>query len=78
LKDKNGRVIANVEMAKNRMFKLNLKSTLPEKSLCDEKIELKGLREKSSSLEELCNSLTNEKHNLLNERSVLVSQLQSV
>jgi len=42
------------------------------------KNELEGLREKSSSLEELCNLLTNEKHNLLNERSVLVSQLRSV
>jgi len=50
-KDKNGRVLANVEMAKNQMFKLNLKSTLPKKSLCDEKIELEGLREKSSSLD---------------------------
>jgi len=37
LKDKNERELANVEMAKNRMFKLNLKSTLPKKSLCDEK-----------------------------------------
>jgi len=78
LKDKNERVLANVEMAKNRMFKLNLKSTLPEKSFCDEKIELEVLREKSSSLEELCNLLTNEKHNLLNERSVLIYQLESV
>ena len=46
--------------------------------LCDDKIELEGLRKKSSSLEELCNLLTNEKHNLLNERSVVVSQLESV
>jgi len=60
------------------MFKLNLKSTLPEKSLCDEKIELEGLRTKSSSLEELCNLLTSEKHNLLNERNALVSQWESV
>ena len=42
------------------------------------KIELEVLRAKSSSLEELCNLLTNEKHNRLNERSVLVSQLESV
>ena len=60
------------------MFKLNLKNTLSEKSLCDDKIELEGLREKSNSLEELCNLLNNEKHNLLNERSVLVSQLENV
>jgi len=77
LKDKNESVLANVEMSKNRMFKLNLKSTLSEKSFCDEKIELEVLRAKSSSLEELCNLLTNEKHNLLNERSVIVSQLES-
>jgi len=78
LKEKNERALANVEMAKNRMFKLNLKSTLPEKSFCDEKIEFEVLREKSSSLQELCNLLTNEKHNLLNEMSVLVSQLETV
>jgi len=42
------------------MFKLNLKSTLSEKSI-DEKLELEGLREKSSSFEELCNLLNNEK-----------------
>ena len=41
------------------------------------KIELEVLRAKSSSLEELCNLLTNEKHNRLNW-SVLVSQLESV
>jgi len=49
-----------------------------EKSLCDAKTELKGLRTKSSTLEEFCNLLNNEKHNLLNERNVLVSQLESV
>jgi len=38
LKDKNGRVLANVEMAKNQMFKLNLKSTLSKKSLCDKNL----------------------------------------
>jgi len=52
LKEKNGQVLANVEMVKNRMFKLNLKSTLPKKSFCEENIELEDLREKSSSLEE--------------------------
>ncbi|XP_068466655.1 uncharacterized protein [Phaseolus vulgaris] len=40
-KDKNGRVLANMEMAKNRMFKLNLKSTLPKKSLLMKKLSLK-------------------------------------
>jgi len=71
LKEKNGRVLANVEMAKNRIFKLNLKNTLSEKSLYDAKIELEGLRK-------ICNLLNNEKQNLLNERNVLVSQLESV
>jgi len=42
------------------------------------KIELEVSRAKSSTLEELCNLLTNEKHNRLNERSVLVSPLESV
>jgi len=42
LKDKNGQVLAHVEMTNNQMFKLNLKSTLLEKSICDEKIELQG------------------------------------
>jgi len=78
LNGKNERVLANVEMAKNQMFKLNLKNILSEKSLCDDKIELEGLRGKSSSLEESCNLLKSEKHNLLNEKNVLVSQLESV
>jgi len=73
LKDKNGRVLVHVEMVKNLMFKLNLKSTLPKKSLCDEKVELEGLREKSSNLEEFYNLLNSEKNNLLNERNVYVS-----
>jgi len=46
-------VLANMEMTMNLMFKLNLKNTLPEKSFCDEKIELEDLRAKLSSLEEL-------------------------
>jgi len=53
--------------------KVLIKLALLKKSLCDEKIELQGLMEKSISLEELCNLVTNEKHNLLNERSVLPS-----
>jgi len=64
-------VLAHVEMAKNQIFKLNLKSTFPKKFLCDEKIELEGLREKPSSLEEFCNLLNNEKNDV-------VSQLESV
>ncbi|XP_020237700.1 protein NETWORKED 1A [Cajanus cajan] len=54
------------------------KNTLLEKSLSDAKLELESLRAKSSSLEEFCYLLNNEKQSLLNERNTLVSQLESV
>ncbi|TKY51185.1 NETWORKED 1A [Spatholobus suberectus] len=71
-------LLSQLQIITQSMQKLLEKNTLLEKSLSDAKIELEGLRAKSSSLEEFCNLLNNEKHNLLNERSILVSQLESV
>jgi len=51
---------------------------LSKKSFCDEKIELEVLMAKSSSLEEIFNLLNNEKSDLLDERSVMISQLETV
>ncbi|KAK7343607.1 hypothetical protein VNO77_12487 [Canavalia gladiata] len=71
-------LLSQLQVITESMHKLLEKNALLEKSLSDAKIELEGLRAKSSSLEEFCNLLNNEKHNLLNERSFLVSQLESV
>ncbi|KAL1296310.1 hypothetical protein HN51_057013 [Arachis hypogaea] len=71
-------LLSQLQIITESMQKLLEKNALLEKSLCDAKIELEGLRAKSSSMEELCNSLNNEKANLLNERSILVSQLENV
>ncbi|XP_027367717.1 protein NETWORKED 1A-like [Abrus precatorius] len=71
-------LLLQLQIITESMQKLLEKNTLLEKSLSDSKIDLEGLRAKSSSLEEFCNLLNNEKHNLLNERSILVAQLESV
>ncbi|KAH1139919.1 hypothetical protein GLYMA_10G245400v4 [Glycine max] len=71
-------LLSQLQIITESMQNLLEKNTLLEKSLSDAKIELEGLRAKSSSLEEFCNLLNNEKHNLLNERNVLVSQLEGV
>jgi chromosome segregation ATPase len=71
-------LLSQLQIITESMQKLLEKNALLEKSLSDSKIELEGLRTKSSSLEEFCNLLNNEKSNLLNERSILVSQLGSV
>ncbi|XP_061376177.1 protein NETWORKED 1A [Gastrolobium bilobum] len=71
-------LLSQLQIITESMQKLLEKNTLLEKSLSDAKIELEGLRAKSSSLEEFCNLLNNEKYNLINERSILLSQLESV
>lgn len=71
-------LLSQLQIITESMQKLLEKNALLEKSLSDSKIELEGLRAKSSSLEEFCNLLNNEKCSLLNERSILVSQLGSV
>lgn len=71
-------LLSQLQIITESMQKLLEKNTLLEKSLSDAKIELEGLRAKSSSLEEFCSLLNNEKCSLLNERSILVSQLGSV
>ncbi|OIV94990.1 hypothetical protein TanjilG_22187 [Lupinus angustifolius] len=54
------------------------KNTLLEKSLSDAVNELESWKAKSRSFEESCKLLNDEKCNILNERSILVSQLGSV
>ncbi|XP_012846857.1 PREDICTED: LOW QUALITY PROTEIN: protein NETWORKED 1B-like [Erythranthe guttata] len=49
-----------------------------ENSLSTAKIELKGLRQKSKRLEEICELLKNERSCLLTERGSLVSKLENV
>ncbi|KAK7280085.1 hypothetical protein RJT34_25147 [Clitoria ternatea] len=71
-------LLSQLQIVTESMQNLLERNTLLEKSLSDSKIELEGLRAKSSSLEEFCSLLNNEKHKLLNERSILVSQLESV
>lgn len=71
-------LLSQLQIITESMQKLMEKNALLENSLSDSKIELEGLRAKSSSLEEFCNLLNNEKCNLLKERTVLVSQLESV
>ncbi|XP_045807706.1 protein NETWORKED 1A [Trifolium pratense] len=71
-------LLSQLQIITESMQKLLEKNALLEKSISDSKIELEGLRTKSSSLEEFCNLLNNEKSSLLNERSILVSQLGSV
>ncbi|KAL5070053.1 hypothetical protein RYX36_020940 [Vicia faba] len=71
-------LLSQLQIITESMQKLMEKNALLESSLSDSKIELEGLRAKSSSLEEFCNLLNNEKSNLVKERTVLVSQLESV
>ncbi|KAL2324428.1 hypothetical protein Fmac_023486 [Flemingia macrophylla] len=71
-------LLSQLQIITESMQNQSEKNSLLEKSLSDAKVELEGLRAKSSSLEEFCNLLNNEKLNLLNERNTLVSQLESV
>ncbi|KAI3727318.1 hypothetical protein L1987_67131 [Smallanthus sonchifolius] len=60
------------------MQKLIDQKSVVENSLSAANMELQNLREKSKGLEELCELLNNDKSNLLVERSMLASQLESV
>ncbi|KAL4343909.1 hypothetical protein AHAS_Ahas11G0125500 [Arachis hypogaea] len=71
-------LLLQLQIIQESMKKKLEMNTLLEKSLLDVKIELLGTKAKSSHLEGLCKLLTNEKNNLLTERRVLVSQLESV
>ncbi|KAK7405915.1 hypothetical protein VNO78_07527 [Psophocarpus tetragonolobus] len=71
-------LLSQLQIVTESMQKLLEKNALLEKSLSDSKTELEGLKAKSTDMEELCKLLNDEKYNLLNERSILVSQLESV
>ncbi|XP_057760694.1 protein NETWORKED 1A-like [Arachis stenosperma] len=70
--------LSQLQIIQESMKKQLEMNTLLEKSLSDVKIELESTKAKSSHLEGLCKLLTDEKNNLLTERRVLVSQLESV
>ncbi|KAH1164348.1 hypothetical protein GYH30_002409 [Glycine max] len=76
--DEKSALLSQLQIVTESMQKLLEKNALLEKSLSDSKIELEGLKAKSTDLEEFCKLLNDEKYNLLNERSILVSQLESV
>ncbi|TKY71157.1 NETWORKED 1A [Spatholobus suberectus] len=78
LVDEKSGLLSQLQIVTESMQKLLEKNALLEKSLSDAKIELEGLKAKSTDLEEFCKLLNDEKFNLLNERSILVSQLESV
>lgn len=78
LADEKSTLLSQLQIITQSFQKLLEKNTLLKKSLSDAKIELEGLKTKSSDLEEFCNLLNKEKHNLLKERSILVFQLESV
>ncbi|WVZ11119.1 hypothetical protein V8G54_015649 [Vigna mungo] len=76
--DEKSALLSQLRIVTESMQKLLEKNALLEKSLSDSKFELEGLKTKSSDLEEFCKLLNDEKYDLLNERSILVSQLESV
>ncbi|KAL9327906.1 hypothetical protein ACSQ67_002909 [Phaseolus vulgaris] len=76
--DEKSALLSQLQIVTESMQKLLEKNALLEKSLSDSKFELEGLKAKSGDLEEFCKLLNDEKCNLLNERSVLISQLESV
>ncbi|MED6182311.1 hypothetical protein PIB30_027421 [Stylosanthes scabra] len=71
-------LLSHLQIIQESMKKQLEMNTLLEKSLSDAKIELEGTKAKSTHLEKLCKLLTDDKNNLLTERRVLVSQLESV
>lgn len=71
-------LISQLKLITKTMQELSEKNSVFESSLCSANSELQTLREKSKSLEELCQFLSDEKANLLNERSTLAAQLEIV
>ncbi|KAL2349472.1 hypothetical protein Fmac_003472 [Flemingia macrophylla] len=78
LVDEKSALLSQLQIVTESMQKLLEKNALLEKSLSDAKTELEYLKAKSTDVEDFCKSLNDQKCNLLNERSILVSQLESV
>ncbi|XP_027359698.1 protein NETWORKED 1A-like [Abrus precatorius] len=78
LVDEKSALLTQLQITAESMPKLLEKNVLLEKSLSDANSELEGLKAKSTDLEEICKLLNDEKYSLLNERSILVSRLESV
>ncbi|RDY12713.1 Protein NETWORKED 1A, partial [Mucuna pruriens] len=76
--DEKSALLSQLQIVTESMQKLLEKNALLEKSLSDARIELESLKDKSTDLEEFCKLLNDEKYNLLNERSILVCQLESI
>jgi chromosome segregation ATPase len=71
-------LLSQLQIMTENVQKLLEKNDLLENSLSGANIELEGLRTRSRSFEELCQTLKNEKSNLQDERSSLVLQLKNV
>lgn len=71
-------LLSQLQVMTENMHKLLEKNAVVENTLCNAKVELEGLREKSKGLEEICELLKNERSHLLEERSSLVARLENV
>ncbi|KAF1001519.1 hypothetical protein AG4045_014566 [Apium graveolens] len=71
-------LISQLKVITKTMQELSEQNSVSESSLCFANSELQSLREKSKSLEELCQFLGDEKANLRHERSTLAAQLEIV
>ncbi|XP_057771623.1 protein NETWORKED 1A-like [Salvia miltiorrhiza] len=71
-------LVSQLQAVTDNMHNLLEKNAVVENSLCNAKVELEGLREKSKGLEEICELLKNERSHLLDERSSLVTRLENV
>ncbi|CAA0814176.1 Protein NETWORKED 1A [Striga hermonthica] len=71
-------ILSQLQAMTDNMQNLLGKNAVLEDTLCEAKIELQGLREKSKGLEEICQMLKNERSFLLSERDTLVLKLENV
>ncbi|XP_071729765.1 protein NETWORKED 1B-like [Rutidosis leptorrhynchoides] len=71
-------LLSQLHIVSVNLQKLMDRNSVLENSLSTANIQLDNLRDKSKGLEELCDILNNEKSNLVAERSMLASQLESV
>ncbi|GER41605.1 kinase interacting family protein [Striga asiatica] len=71
-------ILSQLHAMTENMQNLLGKNAVLEDTLCEAKIELQGLREKSKGLEEICQMLKNERSFLLSERDTLVLKLENV
>ncbi|KAG6432274.1 hypothetical protein SASPL_103849 [Salvia splendens] len=71
-------LLSQLKSMTDNMHNLLERNAVLENTLCNARVELEGLREKSKGLEELCDLLKNERSHLLEERSSLATRLANV